>query len=722
MTDAQKAALSIDEAIELMRYKPVNSTLVERWQLISQVLDRYSSLPQPLFLGHGLNYIVEHASLPTKEYDLLLGRFDDHVPSDEEEKFLRQTEERDSREKFAVDGGHITLNWETIFAKGLTGLKADAEAERQRQLDAGAPNEKLIYLESMSLVYNAYIRFAERYADAAEKAGLKEQAEVCRALTAGAPATFHQALQLVVIVMVVYYIYASAAVSTLSLGRLDDLLAPLYEADLTAGRITEEKAGYLIDDLNCKCSLPLGRGEHQMAGGEGKETGWFRNPLYDSPTYIIIGGCSNRPSSGPNPLTKIFVEHIHPRFENPVYIYRRTPEQDENVWLTLCDRMRKNASIIVYNDETVIPAMIKAGIEPQDAVNYSMHACNWPDISGKYCVTHYLGGPIPAMILDMMLDEQHQLRKDFLSMDSVYEGLEEYFRTATRGVFEAYRENSRVCSDRLPTYLTCTDCFTDGTIEHANTMQNGGAKYRVVYTLLRNIGTAADMFSALDQLVFRKHSCSLAELVEAMRQDFAGYETLLHSAKHAPKFGTDNDFADMHARRIFDTLLRVIDEESCNENGERDVISLNLTITDMWHVQEGAKLIATFDGRRSAQPLSENLSPTVGVVKSVTALLNSIAKLPLNRISSGALNVRLASNVVSGDEGLARLRVLMDTYFEKGGMQIQLSVSDTAQLRAAQEDPESFRDLMVRITGYSAVFVDMSRRAQDELIRRDELS
>lgn len=721
MTDAQKAQLSIDEALELMRNKPVNSTLVERWQLISQVLDRYANLPQPLFLGHGLNYIVEHASLPTKEHDLLLGRFDDHVPSDEEEEFLRQMEERNAREQFTVDGGHLTLNWETIFARGLTGLKADADAERQRQSDAGAPKEKLIYLESMSLVYSAYIRFAERYADAAEKAGLTEQAEVCRALTAGAPTTFHQALQLVVIVMVVFYIYASAPVSCICLGRLDDLLMPYYMADLAAGRITEEKAGYLIDDLNCKVSLPLGRGEHQMAGGEGKETGWFRNPLYDSPTYIVIGGYSNRTSSEPNPLTKIFVEHIHPRFENPVYIYRRTPEQDEAVWTELCDRMRRNSSIIVYNDETVIPAMVNAGIEHRDAVNYTMHPCNWPDIAGKYCVTHYLGGPIPAMILSMMLDEQNQLRKDFPSMDAVYEGLEEYFRTATRSVFEAYRENSRVCSDRLPTYLTCADCFTDGTIEHANTMHNGGAKYRVVYTLLRNIGTAADMFSALDMLVFRKCSCTLSELVEAMKQDFAGYETLLHAVRHAPKFGTDNDFADMHAKRIFDTLLRVIDEESRNENGERDVISLNLTITDMWHVQEGAKLIATFDGRRCAQPLSENLSPTVGVVRSVTALLNSVAKLPLNKIASGALNVRLANNVVAGDEGLARLRVLLDTYFEKGGMQIQLSISDTAQLRAAQENPDNFRDLMVRITGYSAVFVDMSRRAQDELIRRDEM-
>ena len=134
-----------------------------------------------------------------------------------------------------------------------------------------------------------------------------------------------------------------------------------------------------------------------------------------------------------------------------------------------------------------------------------------------------------------------------------------------------------------------------------------------------------------------------------------------------------------------------------------------------------ARTAPTPDGRRAGAPVSENLSPTPGYARSVTALLRSVAKLPLDRICSGALNLRLSTGSVRGDEGAERLKILADTYFELGGMQLQLSVTDTEVLRDAQEHPEKYPDLMVRITGYSALFVDMCRAAQNEIIRRDEL-
>jgi len=140
----------------------------------------------------------------------------------------------------------------------------------------------------------------------------------------------------------------------------------------------------------------------------------------------------------------------------------------------------------------------------------------------------------------------------------------------------------------------------------------------------------------------------------------------------------------------------------------------------MGHITTGRDLGATPDGRPAGVPVSENLSPSEGSTESVTALLNSVAKLPFDRISSGAFNVRMPKNLVSGDAGLARLKVLLDTYFANGGMQFQLSVADTSELKDAQLHPEKYPDLMVRITGYSAVFIDMCKKAQDEIIRREE--
>ena len=142
----------------------------------------------------------------------------------------------------------------------------------------------------------------------------------------------------------------------------------------------------------------------------------------------------------------------------------------------------------------------------------------------------------------------------------------------------------------------------------------------------------------------------------------------------------------------------------------------------MRHIRFGAETGATPDGRCAGEPLSENTSPYPGsCTEGITAMFRSIAKLPLDGINSGALNVRMQPRMVSGQAGLERLVGLLRTYFNMGGLQIQISLADTEELRDAQIHPEAHRDLMVRITGYSAVFIDMCEKAQDEIIRRQEM-
>ena len=144
--------------------------------------------------------------------------------------------------------------------------------------------------------------------------------------------------------------------------------------------------------------------------------------------------------------------------------------------------------------------------------------------------------------------------------------------------------------------------------------------------------------------------------------------------------------------------------------------------TDMQHIRLGREVGATPDGRRAGEPISENSSPNPGAaVNGLTAMLRSVAKLPLERIHSGALNVRLRPDWFAGEEGLDRLAGVLRTYFDLGGLQVQLSLADVETLREAQRCPERHRDLMVRITGYSAAFVDMTREAQEEIIRREEM-
>ncbi|MHC1695988.1 MAG: pyruvate formate lyase family protein [Eubacteriales bacterium] len=721
MDNKEKSALLLEETLELLRNKPVNSTLVERWRLIDRAGQLYRHLPQPLHLGYGLGYVVENASLPIKPYDLLLGRFDDHVPTPEEEEWLSEFAGRLEKEpSIMTDGGHITFDWDFLLRNGISGYIKKAEERLTRALADGSHPKTLDFLQAMILTYKAYRRYMFRYGQAACEAGQGELADVCAAIADNPPSTFRQGMQLVLFILYVFYIYGGAAGNTLTLGRLDELLLPLYENDIQNGTLTREDAGYIIDDLNCKCNLILGRGEHQMSGGSANDTGWFRNPVYDAPIYIILGGYSNVRDHRQNPLTLLFAERIIPRFENPVYVYRRTKDRPDGVWGVICDRLRRNASVLIYNDETVIPSMKNAGIDHPDAVDYTIHACNWPDVPAKYSMVDSVGGPIPKMIMSALYAEKDGVRVDYPTMDALYTAVGEVFRSMIKPCFELYRERFRSGRPNpLPETLSCTDCFTQGVIESATNRHSGAVKYPAIYVMLRNIGTAADMLSALDTVVYRNRDCTLDELRDALDRDFAGDEVLLRKCRKAPKYGTDDDFADGHAAKMMSLLQQIVDEEARDANGELDVIALNLTITDMWHIGEGMSMAATPDGRRAHAPLSENLSPTRGVADSVTALLNSVSKLPFDRLCSGALNLRIGSSLVDGQAGLERLKTILDIYFERGGMQIQLSVADKDKLRDAQVNPESYKDLMVRITGYSAVFVDMCKSAQDEIIMRD---
>jgi len=713
---AEKSKMMIDETIDALRNKPVKSTYYERLIVADKASQLYAGLAHPLYLGYCHNYVLQNVSCPIKPHDILVGRFEEHLPSDEEEIILADIAERKSL--FMNDGGHCTFDWEEIVKIGLTGYVEKTEREIARRLAEGAEPDRVILLQGMNLVYKSYILYIARYAEAAEEAGLFEIANVCRNLTKRPPETFLEAMQFVLFIASVFSIYSASANATLCCGRLDDILNPFYERDIASGILTREDAGYIIDDFNCKSAIILGRGEHQMSGGSVNDTGWFRNPMYDSPTYVIIGGYSNNQDYKKNQLTKLFLERIHPRLENPVYVYRRTKDVNEEEWTIACDKLRQNSTLLIYNDETVIPSLTKVGVEDEDAINYTIHGCNWIDIQGKNKNSD-TGGPIPQLIISSVFDENKKFRRNYTSIDEMYNDIGNEWRKILREKYESVRiaQNSPIVNNALQVVY----CFMNGTIESTDTLSHA-CKYNFVLNLLRNIGTAADMMSGMETLLFGDDPVSLDTLSDALLANFVGYEDLWKRCKNAPKYGQDNDFVDKHAVRLMTMLTDINYEEAINpKTGVRDIYSPSVTITDMWHINKGRGIGATPDGRLAGAPLSENLSPAEGSTESVTALLNTVAKIPFDRISSGALNVRMPKNLVNGDDGLERIKILFDTYFENGGMQLQLSVADTAELRDAQQHPEKYPDLMVRITGYSAVFVDMCTNAQNEIIRRDEV-
>jgi formate C-acetyltransferase len=346
-----------------------------------------------------------------------------------------------------------------------------------------------------------------------------------------------------------------------------------------------------------------------------------------------------------------------------------------------------------------------------------MHGCNWPDIPGIQRTIHSHSLLLPHILLDALLDDV-----ELGSIDDLYDRFEAQVRREVNLHCERVRATRSDWDHHSPGLLRVDDCFLDGPIIRGRSWLVGGVKYPTLICAIAGIASAADSMAALDALVFGSEEISLAAFKQALLADFDGVEVLRKRCLYAPKFGQDDDRADRHAVRLLECVLHAIDCASYSPRQDDAVVVFRCLETDMQHIPLGAMLDATPDGRHAGQPISENTSPSPGACShGLTSMLRSVAKLPLHGINSGALNARLQPRLFAGDAGLDRLATLLRTYFDLGGLQVQLSLADVQELRDAQLHPERHRDLMVRITGYSAAFVDMARPAQDEIIRREEM-
>jgi formate C-acetyltransferase len=716
----------VEEALDSLRYKDVRSTTLERLRLTWEADQRVQGLPQPLQLGEGLSYLLEHIETPVAAHDLLVGRITETVPNAKEEiafQDILRGWNGGARPPWMRDGGHECFAWDRLLRHGLAEME-DYAGERA-SVHRGARAD---WLRGAALVYRALRVYARRYARAAELAGLEAAAARCGAIAEHPPATFAEALQLIWLVGHVYCTMV-ASNATLTFGRLDELLLPHYRRDMRRGTLTRDEAAALIADFYSKHNLILGRGEHQLGFDSPKSTGWQRNLCYDAPQYVVLGGRRADGAESANELTELFLEGIVPRFENPVVVLRYTGDLPGSVWQVAVNKMRQNASMMVYNDADVIPALERSGIAPCDAVTYTMHGCNWPDVPG---VARTLRGNLhwlPRVLLEALMGTGDGPAPDLPDMAAVYGRLSVAFRDGLETECEKFREFRALRATQAPSLLRVDDCFQEGAIERACSWEAGAARYATLIVSLSGLATTVDALTALDDLVFTARQTSLDALRAALRADFGGApdhtaegEALLRQAcLAAPKFGRDDDRADRHAVRLLNVVQDEI-ERARRRGAPDEVLIWPCLETDMNHIPAGRTLGATPDGRHAGEAVSENTSPTPGVcTRGLTAMPRSLAKLPLTGFCSAALNIRVSPGLVAGEDGLVRLASLLRTYLDMGGLQVQLSCADVDTLREAQRYPDAYRDLMVRITGYSAAFVDMEEYAQNEIIRREEM-
>jgi len=734
---------NIEEATLALTEKPLLSTAVERFLILDELKSSYKELPQPLRFSKILSILLSRVSVPLRDFDLIAGRYVDRELTEAEEiRFQAFIAHPDyPSNNLFWSSGHCTYSWESLVREGLGGLRRRA-VESRESVDS---DDKRVFLTAIIEVYDAITAYILRYAEAAEAADMREAADLLRSIATDRPTTFASALQLLWIVTLINCAYISEN-PTLTVGRLDQILLPLYRADLASGRITPARAKDYITDYYCKHNLIMGRGEHQV-GDETNSTTFQRILNFDAPQYLLLAGTDGRGALAVNELTELFAECIVPSFKNPVVVVRYVKGMDREcpaLWQTLCDRALSSASLMFYNDENVLSAFRRIGLPDEDARRYAHYGCNWcsPGDNSAWMLSspqsrHYAAErtdeecrllDIPFMRLRsapswpedfvQVMRELADLDPNDVSIEDFYERFFARMEEYIDHLLENLSLELTVRGRRPSTAITFGDCFLDESVKNAVCF-SAGAKYHFQIHSFRMFGTVADCFIAVDQLVMIEKKLTLRRLLDATEADFEGYPDVLALCRNADKYGMDTPLSNAHAKRLSHTASTMVIEKNRPYFEKQRLFLVPCMQSDTWHLKDGEGFGATPDGRRAHTPYSQNTRPSNGVCKNgITAMLNAMLNLPQDGLVSGALNLDIDPKQFAGEGGRATFATLLATYFNRGGLHAQVTTASVDDLIDAQQNPDRHRDLRVRVTGYSGVFVDICERLQNDIIER----
>lgn len=734
---------NMEEAKQALTQKPLLATSAERFLILNELKSSYKELPQPLRFSKILSILLSRVSVPLEEYDLIAGRcVDRELTEGEEALFEDYVKHPDYPSRsFFFSSGHCTYSWEMVVKEGLPGLRERLSAQLAR---TERPDQR-VFLSAILEIYEAMIAYLLRYAESAREKGMHEVAENLETVANGRPNSFASALQLLWVITLIDCAYISEN-PTLTVGRLDQILYPLYRADLEKGVLTRERAKDYITDYYCKHNLIMGRGEHQV-GDATNSTTFQRITNFDAPQYLLLAGTDEKGELAANELTELFAECIVPAFKNPVVVVRYVKGMDKSrprLWHTLCGRALESASLMFYNDEDVLAAFRRIGLPEEDARRYAHFGCNWcsPGENSAWMQSspkskHYAARRTKeeAEALDipyMRTNSAHSWPEDFMIIlreladrDPADVSIEDFYRMFFDRMAEFIdRKLARLSLElevrkRAPSSaITFGDCFFADSLASAECF-TASAKYHFELQAFQMFATVADCFIAVDQLVMIEKKLTLKRLLEATEANFKGYEDVLALCRNADKYGMDTALSNKHVERLSHTASRLVIEKNKPYLEKQRLFLVPCMQSDTWHLKYGESFGATPDGRLAHTPYSQNTRPANGAcVNGLTAMFNSMLKLPHDGLVSGALNLDIDPKQFAGEEGEALFAALLAAYFNAGGLHAQVTAASVSDLIDAQQNPHLHRDLRVRVTGYSGVFVDICKRLQDDIIER----
>jgi formate C-acetyltransferase len=628
--------------------------------------------------------------------------------------------------------GHTVLDGK-IYTKGMLDFKAEIQASLDELDFFNDPRayDKQEQLKAMAITADSIIRFAERHAEAAlalvetetnpkRKAELEEIASVCQRVPAHAPRTFWEALQ-------AYWFVHLGVITELNPwdafnpGHLDHHLLPFYESGIADGSLTRESAEELLQCFWVKFN---NQPAPPKVGVTAAESG-----TYTDFANINTGGLKTDGSDGVNEVTYLILDVIKEM---------RLLQPSSNLQLSKMnpDRFVKKAAEIIrtgfgqpsiFNADVVVQEMVRAGKSIVDARQGGTSGCVETGAFGKenYNLTGYFNIP---KILELTLHNGFDPRtgvqlgpqtgdpRQFTSFDELWEAfvtqLNYFIEIKVRGnnVIE------RLYAKYLPVpflSLLIDDCIATGRDYH-----DGGARYNTTYIQGVGIGSITDALSAIKYHIFDKHTFSIDTLLATLKDNFAAQEkTRQILLNKTPKYGNDDDYADSIMTQIFEAYYDAVTGRPNTKGGQYQINLLPTTV----HVYFGSVMGASPDGRKAGEPLSEGISPVQGADRNgPSAVIKSVGKMDHIRTGGTLLNQKFTPQLLADKTGIEKFVQFVRAYFNMDGHHIQFNVIDADTLRAAQSQPEKYRDLIVRVAGYSDYFCDLSEALQNEIITRTE--
>jgi pyruvate-formate lyase len=691
--------------------------------------------------AHALSYVVEHCGLTLEPDTLFLGGEDPFffnllLPALEADRHQRERnlapDEASARLRDAgmyyasCFEGHITPGLEFVLGQGISGLRQRAEEELANRQRAGSltPDQDDFY-QALLLSCQSVLRYAERYRvralalaeqteDPAWAADLRQAAAWLERVPEHPAETFAEALQSywVVYVLVTLEMGGCCPGGGLGLGRPDQFLYPYYRRDLEAGRLTREQALELMElFLLGFRHVDYHTGHQQFTPG----------------SQGSLGGVTPLGDDACNDLTELILEaSLRIAMPAPYLSLRLHKGASERAWEAYANYVAGGLGFPVVNDEVLIPAFLRHGRALYDARDYICSCCYENTIPGREAFHPngcYLNLPF---VLELALNESRsQLTGDMLGAGTPppeampdFSALLSAFRAQLHHVADELVALVNAADERHCAYrryplmsLLMEDCIARGLDVCA-----GGARYNLTGCIVAGLPNVVNSLAAIRELVFEQGSLALAEVVSALRDDFAGQEDLRRRLLAAPKWGNGDDRVDDLATFVTEALYEEF-RHRVNARGGRWQLALYSFVANHGL---GQLVGASADGRRARESLTRNLNPAWGTDRQgPTGVLRSLSRIDFSKFPDGtALDLRFDPLLFQTPAGRSMLAAFLKSFVDLGVMQMQISMVDTETLLQARDHPAQYPHLMVKVAGYSARFVDLLPQEQEEVIGR----